>query len=65
MALSAWGMVLRQSPFGGPLTHLHVGELARGALDTTDSSDLKRREALQLVLDALPLFEVDPDGQGN
>ena len=65
VALSAWGMVLRQSPFGGPLTHLHVGELAQGALDTSDPSDLKRREALQLVLDALPLFEVDPDGQGN
>ena len=65
VALSAWGMVLRQSPFGGPLTHLHVGELAQGALDTSDPSDLRRREALQLILDALPLFEVDPDGQEN
>ena len=59
VALSSWGMVLRQSPFGGPLTHFDVGRMAREALQSVDATDLKRREALQLILDSLPLFEVD------
>ena len=59
VALSSWGMVLRQSPFGGPLTHLDVGRMAREALEGVDATELKRREALQLILDSLPLFEID------
>jgi len=59
VALSSWGMVLRQSPFGGPLTHFDVGRMAREALQSVDATELKRREALQLILDSLPLFEVD------
>ena len=59
VALSAWGMVLRQSPFGSPLTHFDIGRMAKSALEETDASELKRREALQLILDSLPLFEID------
>ena len=59
VALSSWGMVLRQSPFGGPLTHFDVSRMAREALEGADASELKRREALQLILDSLPLFEID------
>ena len=59
VALSAWGMVLRQSPFGSPLTHFDIGRMAKSALEETDASELKRREAMQLILDSLPLFEID------
>ena len=59
VALSSWGMVLRQSPFGGPLTHFDVGRMAREALEGVDVTELKKREALQLILDSLPLFEID------
>ncbi|MDP6209462.1 MAG: hypothetical protein QGG01_14205, partial [Roseibacillus sp.] len=64
-ALATWGMVLRQSPFGGPLTHLHIREFAEDALHGSDSSDLRRREALQLILDSLPLFEIEPEENEN
>lgn len=59
VALSSWGMVLRQSPFGGPLTHFDVSRMAREALEGVEASELKRREALQLILDSQPLFEID------
>ena len=65
VALATWGMVLRQSPFGGPLTHLHIREFAEDALHGSDPSDLRRREALQLILDSLPLFEIEPEENEN
>ena len=61
VALGSWGMVLRQSPFGGTLAHQHIRELAEDALTGSEKPDLKRREALQLVLDSLPLFEIEPE----
>ena len=61
VALGCWGMVLRQSPFGGTLTHQHIRNLAEDALRGSEASDLKRREALQLILDSLVLFEIDPE----
>ena len=65
VALATWGMVLRQSPFGGPLTHLHIREFAENALHGSDLSDLRRREALQLILDSLPFFEIEPEENEN
>ena len=61
VAIGSWGMLLRQSPFGGTLTHQHIRELAEDALEGAGRSDLKRREALQLVVDSLLLFEIEPE----
>ncbi|MCH2064540.1 MAG: von Willebrand factor type A domain-containing protein [Roseibacillus sp.] len=65
VALATWGMVLRESPFGGALTHLHIKDFAQDALQGCDTSDLKRREALQLIIDSLPLFELEPEENEN
>ncbi len=65
VALAAWGMILRESPFGGPLSRLHIKDFAQDALQGSDPSDLRRREALQLIIDSLPLFELEPEENEN
>ncbi len=65
VALAAWGMILRESPFGGPLSRLHIRDFAQDALQGSDPSDLRRREALQLIIDSLPLFELEPEENEN
>lgn len=61
VALGSWGMLLRASPFGGALSHTDVRKLAEDALNRSDESDLRRREALRLILDSLLYFEIDPE----
>ncbi len=57
VSLGAWGMLLRESPFAGNLSVEMLETLTKDAVRGTEEGDLVRREALQLIVDSLPLFE--------
>ena len=57
VALAAFGLQLRESAYRGSLDPVLLENLASQAMETMEEDDLIRQEALQLVLDTLPLIQ--------
>ncbi len=56
VALGAFGMLLRDSPYRGALDTARLDQLARDAMAGAPDDDLARREALHLIIEALPML---------
>lgn len=57
VSLAGWGMLLRGCPYAEELTPGILRTVAEEAKLSAEEGDLRRREALQLILDSLPMMK--------